>query len=443
MTETLTVKTGESTILNAHGLVRVAVGDGKIAGVIPVGNRQIIINGKAAGRTTLMVWAGNGFHTYDITVTEQGLGNLRRMLEDAIADNHVQAVAFNRSIVLHGTVADDEQFAHLGNIIAHFQPVADAEKYSIVNAVTVAQPLGPLQTQLSDDPSTSGVRVDRDGKGDLIVSGSVLDRMTAERVLGRVRAAAGPYLAADGKVIDRLETATVSQVDIKVYILEVDETALRDLGINLQSATFNQNGTYTIGAPQFPVVESPVGPGRALTIGSFFRTITLAPTLNLILNSGHARILSSPDLVTMPGHKANFLVGGQVPIPVATGPLQIGIEYKDFGVKLQVTPTILGDGGVETLITPEVSDLDFQDGVTLNGFVVPALKVSRLSTDVITTSGESIVMGGLLRRVEQRNIEKIPLLGDLPILGKLFRSTMYQKQQSDVVFVMTPQIITR
>lgn len=440
-TTPVTVKTGESTILDANGLVRVAVGDGKIAGVVPVGNRQIIINGKSAGRTTLMVWAGNGFHTYDVMVTEQGLGNLRRMLEDAIADRHVQVVAFNRSIVLNGTVANGEQLTHLGEIIGRFQPIAEAEKYAIVNAVTVAQPLGPLQTQLSGDASTSGVRVDRDAKGNLIVSGSVLDRMTAERVLGRVRAIAGPYLAADGKVIDRLETSTVSQVDIKVYILEVDETAMRQLGINLQSASFHPDGSYTVGAPQFPVVESPVA--HALTIGSFFRTITLAPTLNLILNSGHARILSSPDLVTMPGHKANFLVGGQIPIPVATGPQQIAIEYKDFGVKLLVTPTILGDGGVETVISPEVSDLDFQDGVALNGFTVPALKVSRLSTDVITTSGESIVMGGLLRRVEQRNIQKIPVLGDLPILGKLFRSTMYQSQQTDVVFVMTPQIITR
>jgi pilus assembly protein CpaC len=95
------------------------------------------------------------------------------------------------------------------------------------------------------------------------------------------------------------------------------------------------------------------------------------------------------------------------------------------------------------VIAPEVSDLDFQDGITLNGFVVPALKTSRLSTDVITTSGESIVMGGLLRRLEQRNIDKIPLLGDLPVLGKLFRSTRYQSQQTDVVFVMTPQILTR
>ena len=145
----------------------------------------------------------------------------------------------------------------------------------------------------------------------------------------------------------------------------------------------------------------------------------------------------------MPGRQADFLVGGQIPIPVAAGPQQIAIQYKDFGVKLLVTPTILGEGSVETVIAPEISDLDFQDGVQLNGFTIPALKMSRLSTDVMTKAGESIVMGGLLRRQEQRVVDKIPGLGDLPVLGKLFRSTRYQSSQTDVVFVMTPQILTR
>jgi pilus assembly protein CpaC len=244
-------------------------------------------------------------------------------------------------------------------------------------------------------------------------------------------------------VIDRLESATVSQVDVKVYVLEVDDTALRNLGIDLQSATFNPDGTYTLGAAQFPLVEGLLPIGKALNIGGFFRTITLAPTLNLILTSGHAKLLSSPDLLTLPGHEATFLVGGQIPIPVAQGLGAVSITYKDFGVQLKVTPTLLADGAVETLITPVVSNLDFTDGVTLGGYVVPALKTSQLSTDVITKAGESIVLGGLLQRIEQRNINKIPFLGDLPILGPLFRSTSYQLQQSDVVFVMTPTILTR
>jgi Flp pilus assembly secretin CpaC len=439
----MTMRTGQSLIVATPQLSRVAIGDGRIAGVTPVGNSEIVVSGRTAGRTSLLVWTGAGRRTYEVTVTEQSLGNLRQMLQGAIADPDIHVNEFDRSLVITGTVINGERLVHVGEVVSHFDAVAAAEKYTVVNAVTVSRPLGPLQTELAGATGTADVRVDRDVKGNLIVSGQVYDRTTAEHVLGRVRALAGPYLAIDGKVVDRIETATVSQVDVKVYILEVDETALRQLGVNLQSATFQKDGTYTLGTPQFPAVENPVGLGKALTIGAFFRSVTLAPTLNLIMTSGHARLLSSPDLVTMPGRQADFLVGGQIPIPYASGPQQIAIQYKDFGVKLQVTPTILGNGNVETLITPEVSDLDFADGVSLNGFVVPALKTSRLSTDVVTKSGESIVMGGLLRRIEQRTVDKIPLLGDLPILGKLFRSTRYQNQQTDVVFVMTPQILTR
>jgi pilus assembly protein CpaC len=449
----LRLRTGESISVATPRLTRVAVGDGKIAGVMAVGNSEIVISGRSVGRTTLLVWTGDGRRTFDVTISEQSLENVRQMMQRAINDPNVHVDTADRSIVLDGTVANGESLVHLSEVLSRFEPVAAAGKFTVVNAVTVARPLGPLQNELAALPATAGVRVDRDVKGNLIVSGQVPDRTTAEHVLRRVRTLAGPYLAIDGKVVDRIETATISQVSIKVYVMEVDETALNQLGVNLQSANFRPDGTYTLGGPQFPVVESPnVGnkggfgptfPGRALTLGALFRSVTLAPTVNLILQNGHAKLLSSPDLVTMPGRTAEFLVGGQIPIPVATGPQQIAIQYKDFGVKLVVTPTILGEGNVETVIAPEVSDLDFQDGVLLNGFVVPALKTSRLSTDVVTRAGESIVMGGLLRRQENRFVDKIPGLGDLPILGKLFRSTRYQNSQTDVVFVMTPEILTR
>ena len=190
-------------------------------------------------------------------------------------------------------------------------------------------------------------------------------------------------------------------------------------------------------------MESAVGVGKALTSGAFFRTITLAPTLNLLVQEGHARVLSAPDLVTLPGNEATFLVGGQIPIPFSTGLGQVSIVYKEFGVQLHVTPQLLGNGAVQAKIEPDISDLDFQDGVSENGFLIPALKESRLSTNVIAQAGQSIIMGGMVRRVEQRTIQKIPILGDIPILGNLFRSVNYQNQQSDVVFVLTPNIITQ
>lgn len=443
----LSIQSGHSILLQTPGLSRVAVGDGQIAGVVPIGTSQLVINGKAPGHTTVFVWEAGGRLTYEVTVSEQGVDQLAAMLRSSIDQPGVQVVSFNHSVVVRGTVADGAQFQQLSDILGRFDKYAASEKETIVNAVSIAHPLGDLQRSLVSLPGAGEVRVDPDGKGNVIVSGHVHDAQTVAAILERARGLAGPYLAADGKLIDRISTDTNSEIDIKVYVLEVDRTAASNLGIQLQSANFTSGNQYQLNAnPSFPVVEAPPSGGAtggALKIGAFFRTITLAPTLNLMLSESHARILSSPDLVTTPGNQATFLVGGQVPIPISTGLGVVSIQYEPFGVQLNVTPTLLGNGAVEAQITPDISDLDFADGVTEGNFVIPALKESKISTNLITQPGESIIMGGLVRRVETRTILKIPILSQIPILGKLFQSTSYQNNQSDVVFVMTPEVITR
>jgi pilus assembly protein CpaC len=147
--------------------------------------------------------------------------------------------------------------------------------------------------------------------------------------------------------------------------------------------------------------------------------------------------------VTSPGAKATFLVGGQIPVVTSSGLGTVNVVYKDYGVQLNVTPDILGNGSVHAVIAPEISRLDYANAVVVSGFTIPALIVSKLSTDVITRPGESIILGGLVNRQEIKTISKIPLLSSIPILGKLFTSTNYQNAQSDVVFVMTPEIVTR
>jgi len=439
----LSVQSGHSLILQMRGLSRVSVGDGRIAGVVPIGNSELVINGKAPGHTTVFVWAAGNRSAYEVTVTEQQVDDIARMIRSSIPFPNVEVDSFNRSVVVRGSVADGAQLQTINDILARFDKYASEQKYIVVNAVTVAHPIGDVQRAFASIPGVGDIRVDPDGKGNVIVSGNVANAVTAAAVLERAKGLAGPYLAADGKLIDRISLQTRSQIDIKLYVLEVDKTSLKNLGVQLQSATFTGGNTYQLGGPNYPVVEEPRPDGKALTAGAFFRTVTLAPTLNALIQEGHARILSSPNLVTVPGSNAQFLVGGEIPIPFANGPGTIAVTYKDFGVKLDVTPVILGDGSIDAKMNPEVSDLDFQDAVVAGGFTLPALKTSRLSTEVITRPGESIVMAGLLRRVQQRTVLKVPGLGDLPILGQLFRSTRYQNDQSDVVFVMTPEIVTR
>jgi pilus assembly protein CpaC len=457
----ISVQTGHSLVIDAPRLSRVAVGDSRIAGVVPIGTSQIVINGKSSGHTTVFVWSAGARKSYEITVTEQGFDDVAKILRTAINEPDVQVIAYESNVFVRGSVPDGQAFARLNDILtrfsgAKFNSSGKGGDAKIINMVSVARPLGDLQQRLSTIPGATDLRVDPDAKGNVIVSGTVRDRASAEAVLNRVRGLSGPYLASDGKVIDRLATEMTSQVDVKVYILEVDRTASSQLGLRLQSALVNGAATaggaaaggqtFTLGPPQFVGIENPNPSnsfGKVLGLGSIARATLLAPTLDLLMSEGHAKLLSSPDLVTLPGSEATFLVGGKIPIPVSNGLGSVTVQYVDFGVKLKVTPTVLGSGGIECKITPEVSNLDFADAVTLNGFTIPALKISTLSTDVITQTGESIVMGGLLNRIESVNVQKIPLLSDIPILGKLFRSTNYQKSETDVVFILTPTIITR
>jgi Flp pilus assembly secretin CpaC len=440
---TIYVPSGQSATVAVAGVTRLAIGDSQIAGVLMAANGQLLINGKAHGQTTLFVWQGTTRRTYLVEVTQQSLDEYARLIRSAVNDPHVVVSVAKNSIVVSGSVIDVQQFARVNDIVARFFDLSRSEHFNVVNAVTVAQQLGSLQKDITKLPGLEHVGVDLDGKGNVVVSGTVRDRQSAELALQRAGGVAGAYLAADGKVIDRMTTEKTTQIGVKVYILEIDNTGLTQLGLRLQGANEDPSnpGSFIYGDPMFLGLEGATN--SALNVGSFARVTRLAPTLDLILRTGHAKILSEPNLVTTPGTAAKFLVGGEIPYAFATGLGQISIVFKEYGVKLDMTPKMLGNGSIDTLIAPEVSDLDFQNGITLNGFVVPALKTSKLSTEMITQPGESVIMGGLLRRIEQRTIDRLPILGDLPVLGKLFRSTRYQSSQTDVVFIMTPEAIVR
>ncbi len=438
----ISVPNGESTTIPVSGVTRLGIGDGTIAGVVMAGQNQLVVNGKSQGRTTLTVWHGDNWTSYVINVTTQSLEEYARVLRGAMNEPHVSVEVSKNAIMVSGTVPDTAAFARVGDAIDRFAELSKKEKFTVVNSVVVQNRTSTVQQKIASVPGLENVTVSSDAKGNLYVGGNVDDRKTAERALRRAASDAGANLAADGKVIDRLTTTRTTQIGVKVYILEIDDEGLSQLGISLAGANPDpaNPGSFLYGSPTFIALE---GATKGINLEPFAQVTRLAPTLDLIITSGHAKMLSQPNLVTSPGVAAKFLVGGEIPYVVSSGLGQESITYHEYGVKLDMTPSILGNGEIETIIAPEVSQLDFQDGVTLNGFVVPAFKTSRLSTDVITHPGESVIMGGLLSRIDQRTISKIPLLGDLPVFGKLFRSTRYQSSQTDVVFILTPEAIVR
>lgn len=448
--DVIVLESGASTIVDAPGLTRVATGDSAIAGVVPIGTSEVVINAKGPGRTTVYVWSEyGGVRKYEVYVSGQLPNDLAQMIKSAIDIPTVQVVSFRNAVIVRGTVQDMTQQAFIDSVIARFSEFAKNEHQSIIDTVFVPHPLGAIDQELAHIPGTENIRLDYDpkGSGNIIVSGRVHDRQQAEMVLSKAKGLAGPFLAGDAKIVDRLAVDLTTQIDVKVYVLEVDKTGLSELGVRLQGALPNPNNPSSILPvdPIFPIVEDQQarGIGKAFNIGAFFRNVFLMPTLDLVLQSGHGRILSSPDLVTLPGNEAKFLVGGQIPYTYSSGLGTVSVQFQQYGVQLDVKPFILGDGKIETQIAPTVSDLDYTNSVSLNGTLVPGLKTSQLSTDVITSDGEGIVMGGLLRHLEQKQIYKVPGLSAIPILGQLFQSVHYTSNESDVVFVMTPVVINQ
>jgi Flp pilus assembly secretin CpaC len=441
----ITVKAGESITIPTPGLTRVAIGDKDIAGVVPIGTSQVLINGKSGGETTLLVWEQGRQFTYTVDVEDPALDDIAAMVRASVSEPTVHFVTFAHALVVRGSVPTRAAFHQLNTILLRFDPLAKAQHFTIVNAVTVSSSNESIARELSL-PGTHDISVEVDNSGNLIVSGSVATRLQAEQVLAHAQALAGSEFSGTGKLVDRLTVEQNTQIDIKVYVLEVDNTAMGDLGLNLQSATQSNStpGGFVYSQPSFPVVESGASAvaGRGLNIGPWVRTTLLAPTLNLVMSTGHARILSSPDLVATSGASASFLVGGQIPYVYSSGLGQVSVVFKDYGVNLKVTPTLLPNGSVAAEVDPDISDLDYQDAVSFGGYTVPALTETRLATHVIATDGQSIVMGGLMRRLNQETIQKIPVLSSIPILGKLFQSKTYQRGESNVVFVMTPTVIT-
>jgi pilus assembly protein CpaC len=184
-----------------------------------------------------------------------------------------------------------------------------------------------------------------------------------------------------------------------------------------------------------------ISPGTTLGFAGQLLGLDLLGALDLAERNGLVTVLSEPNLTALSGETAEFLAGGEFPIPLSQGLGTTTIEYKNYGVSLAYTPTVLSNGRISIRVRPEVSELSSQGAVTLNGFQIPALTIRRAETTVELGSGQSFMIAGLLSNSAQNTIDKAPGAGDLPILGALFRSTTFQKGQTELVIVVTPYLV--
>ena len=278
--------------------------------------------------------------------------------------------------------------------------------------------------------------------GSVVISGTVSDL--------RIAAQADAVIQAAGfKTVNLLESPVkdLRQVQLLVRVAEVNRTKMRELGsAYAYQASPGVGGFATGGGP-----GSVTGVADGILSGAFsgLNLLVLGGNLTTMIRAmqtqGALRALAEPNLIAMDGQQASFLAGGEYPVPIVQGgtggSTTVSIVFKEYGVRLNFKPTIIDEDHIRLELEPEVSTLDFANGVKFDGFLVPGLRTRRAHTGVELRDGQSFALAGLLDNSETKSLSKVPGLGDIPILGNLFKSTQFQKNESELMFIVTAQMV--
>jgi pilus assembly protein CpaC len=387
---TLSVGAGQMVRLNGT-MTDLFIADDKVADVQVRSGEQIYIFGKSAGETTVYATNKAGRVLYSASVrVGTNIGSVDQLLRTAMPEARIQATPMNGVILLTGTVATPSDVEEANRIVQAFV-----------------------------------------GEGT--------------------------------QVISRIKTATPLQVSLHVKIVEVSRSVSKSFGVNLLSRDSGSGFLFGIGQGNPGTINVAKGPADPIT-GRQLETVTgytfankaatttlgfagrlfgmdILSTLDLAERNGLVTTLAEPNLTALSGETASFLAGGEFPIPTAAGVSGTAIEFKPYGVSLAFTPIVLEGGRISMRVRPEVSEISSENGVRLNGFEVPALTTRRTETTVELGSGQSFMIGGLLRNNNNNSVDKAPWLGDIPILGALFRSTSFRRSESELVIIVTPYLV--
>lgn len=380
--EQLTVGADKTLLLDMPmNIDRVSIANPLTAEAVPVSPRSLMINGKTAGETSLVIWLADGSRReYNLTVTQNGvrLQTAREQIDREFGSN-VQIAVDGAWVYVTGLVRD---------------------MYEADRAVSIATPLG--------------------------------------------------------KVVNLLKIQTPpqeQQILVKVRFADVDRTKALNAGINFFGAPhgwpFNvgtgSTAPTTVATLPSPGIPTTFSLADALNLLVFDPNANVGATLQALASQNILQILAEPNLLTMNGKEASFLAGGQFPFPTlqggAGGVGQITISFKEFGIRLRFLPTITPRGTIRLHLAPEVSSLDYANSLVVSGSTVPAIDTRKVDTEIELQSGQSFAIAGLLNNQTTEALSKIPGLGDIPVLGKLFQSKQVTKNNSELVVVVTPELV--
>ncbi len=366
-------------------VTKVAISEPKIADAVVISPREVMVNAKGPGRATLVIWeTGADPARYEIYVTKDTTDwdTFTKSISDS-AGAPISVTGTGETIVLSGAVKSAEDSKRLAGM-------AQTRAKTVINLLQAPPPAEPRQIMLA------------------------------------------------------------------VKFAAIDRVALTQIGFNLFSTNDKMIGatsTEQFTPPRFSQLQ-PASTGQTVNFSDLLNLFVFRPDLNIgatikaLQDNNLLQILAEPNLITLEGKDASFLAGGSFPFPTitttptggATAPV-ITVQFKPFGVKLDFTPTVTPQGSIDLKVAPEVSSLDYANAVTLQGFTIPALSQRRAETEVILKDGESFAIAGLIDNRVIETLSKVPGLGDLPVLGKLFRSRSTQKSTDELLVVVTPHFV--
>ncbi len=322
--------------------------------------------------------------------------------------------------------------------------VDDQDRVLLRREVRVEHAMTRLRAALREIVPEADVRV-VSVDGGIMIQGTVADPVEAEDV----RQLVSRFLGEKESLVNRLQVTAPTQVSLHVRVAEVSREVTRLFGINWDAAMapgdfvfgLASGRAFAAGGLPFARLTDDNGPAGALA-GRFSNgDIDINGLVDALEREGFLTVLAEPNLTALSGETAAFLAGGEFPIPVGVDDNDIEIQFKQFGVSLAFTPTVLSGGRISLRVRPEVSDLSENGAIVLQNIRVPALATRRAETTVELASGQSFAIGGLISSSTKSSLEKFPGLGDLPVLGPLFRSTRFQREESELVIIVTPYLV--
>lgn len=393
-------------------ITRVVVGDSEIASVTAFDPDQLLISGLRPGRTTATVWVGGEARVLEIDVGWP-VDAMRAALKKALpGGDKLDVASAGTAILLSGQVGTPEELARAEEIVLGIAAgVYAGGEPTVVNAMTLT---GAQQVQLE----VAFAEVSRSSLREI-----GFNFWSKDYFRGSGTGFAGGMLS-PGTGLDSASPELSGNADLG--------------GLNHQDAGFGADGLPLTDA--VPLVSAPLSGAFGFVFSSTLGGFPFSAALSLMSSKGYARTLAEPTLVAMSGKSASFLAGGEFPVPLPQGLGQVGVDYRKFGIQLAFTPMVSGDD-IQLDLAVTVSDVDPSLGVTLENTRVPGLRERHSQTTIRLRDGQSFVVAGLLSDEVRSTVDKVPLLGDIPVLGALFKSSAYQRSETELLVVVTAHLV--